>query len=257
MDYFQEELYVTYNMIDLFNSQVDKKVTVTGFYIPNDPRMIYNVTSNKTQTLSTNQFFALCRRYGPCFNGHFLKRTDIFYSWGDIPVLTMRIDRGRVFIWLRYDINSFFWSPLIKSPFCKFNIARKHSLCRTPVGRFIWRRLWMESIPYKKEWLSLHWSLKWSYKHDCIIKVRDTETDEIIVDFKGPCGRPSNMALGNYPYANVGLVTTGVDYPLRMRFRDIKVHKTGAVMASHGMITSVSVGQLAFLLIICTFWLNG
>lgn len=115
----------------------------------------------------------------------------------------------------------------------------------------------MESIPYKKEWLSLHWSLKWSYKHDCIIKVRDTETDEIIVDFKGPCGRPSDMALGNYPYANVGLFTTGVDYPLRMRFRHIKLHKTGAVMASHGMITSGSVGQLAFLLIICTFWLNG
>ena len=115
----------------------------------------------------------------------------------------------------------------------------------------------MQSIPYKKEWLSLHWSVKWSYKHDCIIRIRDTDTDEIIVDYKGPCSRPSDMALGNYPYANVGLFTTGVDVPVGMRFRDIKLHKTGAVMASPGMITSGSLGQLLYVLIICKLCLNS
>lgn len=235
-DYFQDELYVTYNMKDLARSKTKTNVIVTHFTSPKDPRQIYNITSNQTSTLSTADFYALCAKKGPCYGGKFLNSNDIFYSYAGFPQLLMKIEDSRTFIAMRHDPRPFCLIEKQRPRPCMFKADVDHEVCESPAGTHSWSILWKSPLPYKKEWLPLHWYIRWSHKYDCIIKVVDTESKETLINYEGPCGRTHDMSTGNYPYPSVGIFSKGMEVPVKMRFKDIKFDQTGPT--SSGMIPS-------------------
>jgi hypothetical protein len=228
-DYFEEELYVTLNMHDLANMKMQNGVIITQFHGNPDHRLIYNITTNQTHLLSTDEFLNYCNLYGPCYKGRFHNRNDILYLFAGFPPLIMETDNhGDISIGVRYDPRDFVLLEKIPPRPCLFKSTMDYELCESPTGYHSWRRLWQRPLPYHKEWLTLHWLVRWSYKHDCIIEVTDTETGEVLVDYTGPCGRHVDMKMGNFPYAKVGMYNGGVDVPVKMRFRDIRIIQTGS-----------------------------
>lgn len=228
-DYFEEELYVTLNMHDLANMKMQNGVIITQFHGSPDHRLIYNVTTNQTYLLSTDEFLNYCNLYGPCYKGRFHNRSDILYLFAGFPPLIMETDNhGNISIGVRYDPRDFVLLEKIPPRPCLIKSTMDYELCESPTGYHSWRRLWQRPLPYHKEWLTLHWLVRWSYKHDCIIEVTDTETGEVLVDYTGPCGRHVDMKMGNFPYAKVGMYNGGVDVPVKMRFKDIRIIQTGS-----------------------------
>lgn len=228
-DYFEEEMYVTLNMNDLSSLKMRKGVIITKFHGNPDHRLIYNITTNQTHLLSTDEFLNYCTLYGPCYKGKFHNRSDILYLFAGFPPLIMKRDkRGTIYIGVRYDPRDFVLLEKIHPRPCLFKSNIDYELCESPTGYHSWKRLWQKPLPYHKEWLALHWFVRWSYKQDCIIKVTDTETGEVLVDYTGPCGRHVDMKMGNYPYVHIGMYSGGVNVPVKMRFKDIKIIQTGS-----------------------------
>ncbi|XP_071156471.1 uncharacterized protein [Mytilus edulis] len=231
-EYFEEELHVTMNMKDLNEIPVNGPrggASMIKYASGSDHRLIYNITSNTTQYLTTDQFFSYCSKFGPCYKGEFLGRTDLLYSHGGWPPMILKRQGDQVLLILRYDPRSFVYrekSPLVS---CKRKSENDFELCDSPTGSYSWRKIWKASLPYKKEWLSLRFLTRWSYKHDCLIQVTDTETQEELVNYTGPCGRYADMKLGNYPYAKVGISNKGLSGSVKMRFRDVILIQKGPV----------------------------
>lgn len=219
-------------MKDLSNSSTPMKAVVTEFSSASDPRQIYNLFTNTTAMLTTEEFFEYCELYGPSYDGRFLNRIILFYSAREFPLLIMKFEESVVYIAVKYDPREFVWVPRLKPPKCSYDPELKLMQCRTPSGTYYWRRLWEAPLPYKKEWLSVHWVVKWSYKHDCVIKVTDTETNDVLVNYEGPCGQPYHMSLGYYPYVSVGLLTANINVPIGMRFRDIRFNQSDVPIVS-------------------------
>lgn len=241
-------------MKDLAKSNTKMNVIVTHFHSPKDPRLIYNITSNQTKTLSTAEFYALCTKKGPCYGGKFLNSNDIFYSRGGFPVLLMKIEESRTFIAMRHDPRPFCLIEKQRPRPCMYKDDVDNEVCESPAGTHSWSILWKSPLPYKKEWLPLHWYIQWSHKYDCIIKVVDTESKETLVDYVGPCGRKHDMSTGNYPYPSVGVFSKGMGVPVNMKFKDIKFYQTGPT--SSGMIPSGSLGLFVLLAFVTKIKLN-
>lgn len=222
--YYEEELHVTLNMADVANIKAKRTVVLTQFHGASDPRLVYNQTSNQTEVLSSEEFFKYCTLYGPCERGKFLGANYLFYLFAGFPPLFLKRDkRGSVYIGVRNDPRMFGLLEKGKPRPCLFKRNLDYELCESPVGLHSWTKLWKTSLPYHKEWLALHWFVRWSYKQDCIIRVTDNDTGDILVDFKGPCGRHYEMKMGDFPYPKVGLyIPGGVEVPISMRYRDIK-----------------------------------
>lgn len=142
MDYFQDELYVTYNINDLSNSSTPIKAVVTEFSSASDPRQIYNVLKNKTAMVTTEKFFEYCELYGPCYDGRFLNRIILFYSAREFPLLIMKFEESVVYIAVKYDPRHFVWVSRLKPPKCTYDHVLKLTQCQTPSGKYFWRRLW-------------------------------------------------------------------------------------------------------------------
>lgn len=222
-------MYVTLNMNDVSSLKMRKGVIITKFYGNPDHRLIYNITTNQTHLLSTDEFLNYCTLYGPCYKGKFHSRSDILYLFAGFPPLIMKRDkRGTIYIGVRYDPRDFVLVEKIHPRPCLFKSNIDYELCESPTGYHSWKRLWQKPLPYHKEWLALHWFVRWSYKQDCIIKVTDTETGEVLVDYTGPCGRHVDMKMGNYPYLQLGMYSGGLNVPVKMRFKDIKIIQTGS-----------------------------
>ena len=146
MDYFQDELHVTYNMNGLSNSSTPIKAVVTEFSSASDPRQIYSVLENKTAMVTTEEFFEYCELYGPCYDGRFLNRIILFYSAREFPLLIMTFEESVVYIAVKYDPREFVWVPRLNAPKCTYDHELKLMQCQSPSGKYYWRRLWEASL---------------------------------------------------------------------------------------------------------------
>lgn len=228
VDYFIEGLSVSVNMYDL--EKLPDGTSIIKFIGGPDHRLVYNLASNGTLYMKTEEFLKLCQDQGPCYKGKFLGNKDILYLQGGWPPMVMMKKGGKAFIGIRYDPRIFIFPEKSLNKTCDYKDDQGVGSCASPSGYHSWRKLWQSTLPYKKEWLSLDFITKWSYKQDCEIEVIDSDTKEHLVNYKGPCGRYADMKLGNYPYPKVGVYSrSGAKEEVKMRFRDIMLNRLGPI----------------------------
>lgn len=218
---FYQIFGISINMNDLNN--LPDGTTIMKFASPSDHRRIYNIVTNETRYLSTKEFLDLCQSEGPCYKGKFLGNDNILYQFGGHPLLQMKIKSGKLVIGMRYDPREFLYPEKDLLTRCRFRDGESSGKCDSPSGFHTWKILWESSLPFYKEWLTLHINISWSYKQNCKIKISDVEYGISLVEFEGPCGRQTEMKLGNYPYPKFGVY--GRDKKgngeYKMKFRNI------------------------------------
>lgn len=217
IDYFHEKLDITINMDDV-NSFPDDTLFIKFMGSPDD-RLVYDIQANTTNYYTTQEFLDLCKSEGGCFKGRFGANDNLLYSYGGRPPMAMKKMGDKVILGLRYDPRPFVFPEKLAPRRCRYEEGKSSDICDSPSGVQAWQILWESQLPYAHEWLELKFDIYWSHTNDCKIKVYNG--NNILVDFVGPCGRYSDMKLGNYPFPKIGIMTGSGVGDHQMRFRNI------------------------------------
>ena len=205
----------------------DKRTVIeTQLHGSSAPRMVYNQTGNTTAVLSDKEFYEYCLFYGTCNNGKFEGTDKLFDLFAQFtPQFLKRDKRGSVYIGVRNDPRLFGLIEKTKPHPCLFKSKKDCELCESPFGLYSWRTVWTMSLPCYQECVSLHWFIRWSYKHDCIIKVTDSDTRDMLVDYCGPCGRHYEMKMEDFPYSQIGLyIPGGIANNVKMCYKTLLIY---------------------------------
>lgn len=227
--YFEEILIVAVNMHDL--RSLPDGTSIIRFMGTSDHRLVYNKIKNTTDYLLTEEFLALCEKYGPCYKGKFLNNDTILYMHGGRPPLTMKKMGDKVIIGLRHDPREFIYPEKDLKTRCSYKKDIESEECDSPTGKHTWKILWNATLPYKggeSEWGGFIFNTKWSL-HNCKIFINYLSSkEENIVNYEGPCGRYADMKIGNFPYPKIGVFGRRKDEGnFKMRFGQTLINVIG------------------------------
>lgn len=220
IDYFRQELSLTVNMFDV-NDFPNDTVFIKFMGTPDD-RLVYDVQSNTSTYYTTQQFLDLCDSDGPCFKGRFIGNDNLLYSQGGRPPFAVKKMGDKVIIGLRYDPRPFVYPESLAPRRCRYEEGKSWDMCDSPAGTQSWKILWESRLPSYQQWMQFTFDIKWSEKHDCKIAL---EVNNQRFHFHEPCGRYSDMKLGNYPFPKIGIYTGSGVGDHQIRFRDIKFNQ--------------------------------